>query len=111
MRLTVTRQNEKDESTKCVPLYLIVFFCLCVLCIFVHNLSNSHQSSSPCSSVYINLFRQSLTLDRGRAIDILREMSQPSPVKQILCPQQTLGGYPHSQRGGSREMQDDKVSW
>ena len=29
MRLTVMRQNEKDESTKCVSLCSLVFVCVC----------------------------------------------------------------------------------
>lgn len=55
MRLTVMRQNEKDESTKSVRLHL--FLCLCVLCTFVHRPGISHpaayQSRPLCSSVCI----------------------------------------------------------
>lgn len=92
--------------------------CFCVSCVYL-SISHpaAHQSSPPYSSVCINLLPLSLTpdwsmpqLDIGRAFGILREMSQLSPVKQILCLQQTLGGDPYSQQGGSREMQDDKVS-
>lgn len=93
MKLPVIRQNEKDENTKCVHLYL----CVCVLCIFVYSPAKSHPATYQSSPL-------SLYVCIDLAFAILKEMSLLSPVKQILWLQQK-----RQTTGESREAQGYKV--
>lgn len=83
MKLTEMRQNVKDESTKCVPLHLLVFLLVCHVSVCPLSHCAANGSSSLCLSVCIILFPPSLTpygampqLDKSAAFGILKKMSQ-----------------------------------
>lgn len=113
MRLTVMKQNEKDESTVCV----LAFSCLCALvyiCPYCH--PAAYQSSSLCLTVCIDLLPVSLTLwaihaSVGQRDDLCHYEGNVTAITcktDTMCLADTVG-LPPSMWGESREMQADRL--
>lgn len=77
-----------------------LYLCLCLLCIFIHSGAIKHPATYQSKALCVHLFASICSLHvypsnwsmpqlvEGRAFGILKEMSSPSPVKEILCLEQ-----------------------